>query len=133
MAVLIVMYGLCVVEVTAMYGWFVAVFTASTGGVCRWLNSPLCRLKKVQNSSRKLVFKARIRDRVKSLLQALHWLPVQARIDYKMSTICHNIFSDSPPAYFSDLFTVCTPSTQPRSSADSRILPLPQVRTKTFG
>ena len=104
-----------------------------TGCVCRWLNSPLCRLQKVQNSSRKLVFKARIRDRVQSLLQAFHWLPVQARIDYKMSTICHNLFSDSSPACFSDPFTVYTPSTQPRSSAESRILPIPQVRTHTFG
>ena len=151
-----VMYGWCIAEVTAMYGWCVwlksplctgGVWLKSplcmdgvwlysplcTGGVCRWLNSPLCRLQKVQDSSRKLVFKTRIRDRVQSLLQALHWLPVQARIDYKMSAICHNLFSDSSPAYFSDPFTVYTPSTQPRSSAESRMLPIPQVRTQTFG
>ena len=39
---------------------------------------------------------------MQSDLQALHWLPVQVRIDYKLSTICHNFFSDSSPAYFSD-------------------------------
>ena len=81
-------------------------------------------------SASKLVFKARKHDHVQPLLQALHWLPVQARIDYKLSTICHNFFSDSSPAYVSDLLTVCR---QLRSSADTRILRIPHVRTKTFG
>ena len=45
---------------------------------------------------------------------------------------CHN-FSDSCPAYFSDLLTVYTPSRQLRSSADTWILHVPHVRTKTFG
>ena len=39
----------------------------------------LSRLQKVQNSA-KLVFKARKRDHVQPLLQALHWLPVQATV-----------------------------------------------------
>ena len=43
----------------------------------------------------KLVFKAPRRDYVQPLLQALHWLPVQARIDNRLSTICHNLFSNS--------------------------------------
>ena len=60
-------------------------------------------------------------------LQALYWLPVQARMDYKLSTVCHNFFSDSCPAYFSDLLTVYTTSRQLRSSGTE------DVRTKTFG
>ena len=55
-------------------------------------------------------------------LQALRWLPVQARIDYKLSTVCHNFFSDPSPAHLSDLLTVHTPSRYVRSSADTRIL-----------
>ena len=66
------------------------------------------------------------------LLQALHWLPDQARIDYKLSTVCHNFFADSSPAHFSDL-TMDTPSMQLHSSADTWILPIAHVRTKTFG
>ena len=64
------------------------------------------RLQNVQNSAAKLVFKARKRDHVQPLLQALRWLPVQARIDNKLSTICHDFFSDSSHAYFSDFLTV---------------------------
>ena len=69
----------------------------------------LSRLQKVQNSAANLVFKARKHDHLQPLLQALHWLSAQARIDYKLSTIGHNVFSDLYPAYFSDL-TVYTPS-----------------------
>ena len=91
------------------------------------------RLQNVQNSAAKLVFKARKRDHVQPLLQALRWLPVQARIDYKLSTICHDFFSDSSHAYFSDFLTVYTPASQLRSLADTEIFRVPHVRTKTFG
>ena len=43
-----------------------------------------------------------------------------------------NVFSDSSPACHSDLLTVYTPSRQLRSSADTRILRIPHVRTKTL-
>ena len=87
-------------------------------------HSLLTRLQKVQNSAAKLVFKARNRDHVRFPPQAPHWLPVQARIDYKLSTIGYN---------FSDHLTACTPSRQLRSSADTRILRVLHVRMKTFG
>ena len=80
-------------------------------------------INKVQNSATKLVFKAHKRDYVQSLLQALHWLLAQARIDYKLSTACHSFFSDSSPAYLC-LSSHCV------SSADTRIH---HVRAKTFG
>ena len=69
---------------------------------------------------------------VKVVCLALHWLLVQDRIDYKLPTICH-YFSDSAPAYFSDHLIMYTPSRQLRSSADTRSLCIPHVRTKTFG
>ena len=59
----------------------------------------LGRLQKAHNSAAKLVFKERKRDHVQPLLPALHWLPVQAGIDYKLSTVCHHFFSNSSPAY----------------------------------
>ena len=62
------------------------------------------------------------RDCVQPLLQALHWSPVQARIDYKLSTIRRKFLSDSSPAYPSKRLTVYTPSRQLRSSTNTRIL-----------
>ena len=66
------------------------------------------QLQKVQKSAAKLVFKTGKRDHVQPLSQTLHWFPVQARIDYKLWTACHNVFPDSSPAYFSDRLTTHT-------------------------
>jgi hypothetical protein len=91
------------------------------------------KLQKVQNSAARLVLKAKKRDHVTPLLHSLHWLPVQARIDYKLSVLCHNFFSDSCPSYITELLNVYSPSRQLRSSADVRILSVPKTLTKTYG
>jgi len=85
------------------------------------------------NSAMKLVFKAPKFDHMQSLLQAFHCLSVQAKIDYDLSTICHNFFSDSSLACFLDHLTVYTSSRQLCSSAETWILCIPHVTTKTFG
>ena len=64
---------------------------------------------------------------------ARHWLQVQARIDGKRSTVGHSFFSDSSPARFSDLRIAYTPYRQLCSSAETRILRIPHVRTNVFG
>ena len=76
-----------------------------------------------------MVLKAYKCDHVQPLLQALHWLPVQARTDYKLSAVCYSYFCSSP-ACFSDLLTVYTPSGQLCSAADTQILCMPHFRTK---
>ena len=70
----------------------------------------------------KPVFKALKRDRGQSLLQSLHWLPIQVRTDKKLSSICHNL-SDSSAAYLFEL-TVYASSRQFCSSADRYFVPL---------
>ena len=45
------------------------------------------KLQKVQNSAARLVLKAHKRDHVSPLLRILHWLPIQAHIEYKLSTL----------------------------------------------
>ena len=52
-----------------------------------------------------------------------HWLLVQARIDYKLSTICHNFCSDSSAAYLYDLTVL----------PHMGILHIPCAKTKLFG
>ena len=70
----------------------------------------------------------------KKATKTLHWLPIQARIEYKLSTLCHSFFSDTAPVYQSDLLYVYSPSRQLRSSSDSRtLLILLMIKTKTFG
>ena len=56
----------------------------------------LDRLQKVQNSAARLVLRSRKRDHVTPLLHTLHWLPVKARIEYKLSVLCHAYYRTQP-------------------------------------
>ena len=62
----------------------------------------------------------------------LHWLPIRARIEYKLSTLCHSFFCYTFPVYLSDLLRVYSPSRQLRSSSHSRTLRIPHIKTKAF-
>ena len=80
---------------------------------CNWLLSGcpehlLEKLQKFQNSGARLVPRPRRRNYISLLLLALHWLPIQARIEYKLPTLCHSFFSDTAPVCLSDLFFTCT-------------------------
>ena len=91
------------------------------------------KLQKVQNSAARLVTQTRKRNHITPVLHSLHWLPVQARIEYKLAVLCHNFFSGSLPHYLSSCLTVYHPSRNLRSSSDHRVLVKPSVRTKAFG
>ena len=68
------------------------------------------KLQKVQNPAARLVLKAHKRDHSSTLLRTLHWLPIQARMEYNLSALCHSFSSDTTPVYLSDLLHVCCPS-----------------------
>ena len=91
------------------------------------------RLQKVQNSAARLIFPCRKQNHISPLLMSLHWLPINARIEYKLSVICHSFFLGLSPIYLSDLLLVYTPKIILRSSSNKRILCIPKLRTKTFG
>ena len=91
------------------------------------------RLQKVQNSAARLIFRCRKQNHISPLLMSLHWLPINARIEYKLSVICHSLFLGLSHIYLSDLLLVCTPKRNLRSSSDNRILCIHKLRTITFG
>ena len=91
------------------------------------------KLQKVQNAAARLILQARKREHITPLLHSLHWLPIQARIDYKLSVLCYNFFSGSSPHYLSSTLTVYTPRRTLRSSSDTLTLDVPRVRSAKFG
>ena len=91
------------------------------------------KLQKVQNSAARLVLGARRRDHATPLLHSLHWLPVSARIQYKILSLTFNSLFESGPVYLSKLLQLYTPSRQLRSSTDTRTLCPATYKTKTFG
>ena len=91
------------------------------------------RLQKVQNAAARLICRAKKLDHVQPILLSLHWLPIRARIQYKISTFCFNVITGTGPQYLSELLHLYTPSRDLRSSADTLILKIPRSNSKTFG
>ena len=91
------------------------------------------RLLKVQNAAARLICRAKKLDRVQPILQSLQWLPIRARIQYKISTLCFNVITGTGPQYLSELLRLYTPSRDLWSSADTRILKIPRSNSKAFG
>ena len=106
-----------------------------------YCNSLLCgspqfildKLQRGQNSAARLIMESRKCDHVQPLLRNLHWLPVRSRIDYKISTLCFNTFTNSSPVYIAQLLSVYIRSRHLRSSSDTRTLRIPFVITTSFG
>ena len=96
-------------------------------------NTSIQRLQKVQNAAARLTLKLKKTDHITPALKHLHWLPIKARIIYKLCLHCHNFFLSASPAYFAELLSVYTPSRSLRSSNDKFLLTIPRTRTKTYG
>ena len=85
---------------------------------------------KVQNNAACLILKVPKTGRITRHLQTVHRLPVGARIWYKIH--CFNVIDSSCPQYLAKLLEIYAPSCQLRSSADTCILSIPLVHTKTY-
>ena len=64
------------------------------------------------------------------LLRVLHWLPVQARVTYKVALLCFKCYKLGVPTYSSSLIEQYRPTRSLRSSSLD-ILSVPHSRTKT--
>ena len=61
----------------------------------------------------------------------LHWLPVRARIDYKIAMMVHKCLNDKAPDYFKDLLIVNQPTRMSLCSSQfSNILVIPHTKLK---
>ena len=93
----------------------------------------LSKLPKVQNNAARLIFRTTRYAHVTPILHSLHWLPIEQRIEYKLSLLCFKIISHQAPIYLSELLHLYTPSRLLRSSTDTRMFRIPSFRTKSCG
>jgi len=66
--------------------------------------------------------------RSSDILQDLHWLPIDQRIEFKLATLTYNILNSSQPADLRSLLNYHTPTRSLRS-ANTNLLSVPHVRT----
>jgi len=91
----------------------------------------LHKLQVVQNSAAKLILKASRYDRATPLLKSLHWLPVEARVIFKILVITHNCLHDRGPAYLTELLDWYIPQRSLRSS--NQLTLVENKTTSSFG
>ena len=92
-----------------------------------------CKLQKIKNNAARLIFRTTRFVHVTPMLHSLHWLPVEQRIEYKLSLFYFKIISDQAAIYLSERLHLYTPSRQLRSSADTRVFRIPSFRAKSSG
>ena len=80
----------------------------------------------------RLVVKARKFDHVTPILHALHWLPVESRITFKVACLTYKSLHGLSPPYLRDLLKQVKQSRSLRSQNDS-ILEVPMTKCVTLG
>ena len=96
-------------------------------------DNKLNKLQRIQNHTARLVLRKSKHESATTLLRTLHWLPVKARIQYKIACLCFQcIYQNSMPPYISDLLHPYCPSRTLRS-LDASLLTVPRFSLETFG
>ncbi|MEE4247409.1 MAG: reverse transcriptase family protein [Kangiellaceae bacterium] len=81
------------------------------------------RLQKVQNHAARLVSQTAHHCHITPVLADLHWLPIRARIDFKLMLNAHKaVHCNDAPKYMKELCMKYTPSRTLRSSSDPHLL-----------
>ena len=93
------------------------------------------RLQSVMNASARLVFSRRKYDHVTPLLQELHWLKMEQRIEYRLSSLVFRCLHNMAPSYLAnDLHRVADLESRRRlRSASTGALVVPSTRLSTVG
>ncbi|KAK3087887.1 hypothetical protein FSP39_012065 [Pinctada imbricata] len=95
--------------------------------------SDLCKMQRIQNMCAKLVLKRGKFESSKENLYDLHWLPIKARISFKMLTYMYNCHVGHAPVYLTELLTKQIPNQRLRSSSTSEgCYVVPFNKRKTF-
>ncbi|KAK2815482.1 hypothetical protein Q5P01_025949 [Channa striata] len=93
---------------------------------------PACTTKPlqiIQNAAAHLIFNQPKRTHVTPLFRSLHWLPVAARIKFKVLSLAHRVVNSTAPAYLKSFIQVYSPSRPLRSASERRLaVPAPHRR-----
>ena len=89
------------------------------------------KLQSVMNASARLIYHAPKFCHITALLTELHWLPVRARIRYKILLITYKILHGYVPKYLSDLISIQQPLCYSlRRNDNGPLLGTPFAKTK---
>ena len=80
-------------------------------------SSTIQKLQRIQNNPARIVLQEPRRPNVNSLLQTLHWLPVEQGINYKLAVLTFKTQQTSSPQYLNHHISLRTSARNTRSSS----------------
>ena len=92
----------------------------------------LCKLQRVQNAAAKIIVGAKKHDHVTNILFDLHWLPVEARITFKVLLLTYKALNNEGPEYLQEILVRYIPKRSLRSS-DEDLLYIPKSNLSSYG
>ena len=88
------------------------------------------KLQLIQNNAARIILKKKKYDHVTPLLKQLHWLPVRARIKFKICLLTYKALHGLAPPYISGLLERYTPGRSLRSANQLLLKPkVPNMKT----
>ena len=91
-------------------------------------SSNLNKLQRVQNALARTAMMTKQRDHITPVLARLHWLPVTARVHFKIALLTFKTLTTHQPSYIHDLLQPHC-SSRPLRSASHNLLEIPRMRT----
>jgi hypothetical protein len=92
-------------------------------------NYKIDKFQKLQNRAARIVTKTPFDSEIKPVLRSLHWLPLQARIRFKVLVLVYRCLNGTAPVYLSNMLCIKT-SVYSLRSVDGSSLEVPRTRTK---
>ena len=92
----------------------------------------LNKLQRVQNVAARILTCTKKFDHITPVLKSLHWLPVKARVEYKLLLTTYKAVNGLSPQYISTLLQEYVPVPSLRSK-DKGLLVVPDFRLDSFG
>ena len=90
------------------------------------------KLQRIQNIAARIVQRARHHEPITPILSALHWLPIDKRIKFKILLLTFKALNGTAPAYISELLHKYTPTRTLRSQ-HQQLLQAPRFHTQHYG
>ena len=81
-------------------------------------------LQSVQNSAARIVTKTAPREHITPVLEELHWLPVDRRIDNKILLYAYKALNGLAPEYLCNMVELYAPDRVLRSASQNLLVPL---------
>ena len=96
--------------------------------------SILTPFERLQRQAARVVCKKYKNDHtsVTELMWGLHWLPIRARIQYKILLLVYKAFTNGSPTYLADMMTSCNPVRSTRSSHKVNLLVVPHQKSNKY-